>query len=443
MPTIAARPPGLRRVIGTLLVAAVVSSGCTRSRTTGSEDTPAPDRTATTVPRPPGPLTGLRGTATFAEIPEPTLRKLLAFDPNIAGELDHAARAYDAALTAGLATELARTDRPARIAAQVIEVTRDGEKCSDWVSCRRITDALGEPDLVGLSGEISLGDDGAPREATYGVYQFESDGTLAQEGTQRANARGTREPKSPPDPRVGPDADGTLRIGMVLPSSGDDAAIAAASRAGVRLAVDEMNRGGGALGVDVDVVDGDGGSGSAVEMINAARTVLSRGADVVIGGSNSTNTAAIVGAVTEAGVVLLAPDATAGLLGSLPDAGLFFRFAPPDGLEGAALAATVAAQGTTSVTVIADAGDDGASLALEFQAAFAEIGGTITNGVTAAAGEPVEAVVARALAVPSPAIVVLGPSSSTRSILRGLADANQGPTVVPTYVNDISADLIG
>jgi ABC-type branched-subunit amino acid transport system substrate-binding protein len=424
------------------LTVLVLSPGCTRARDAETGDAPTSDRTPTTTPRPPGALAGLRGTATFAEIPEPKLRRLLAFDPNIAGELPHAARAYDAALTAGLATELARTDRPSRIAAQIIGVTRDGDKCSDWTSCRRVTDALGEIDLLGLSGEINLGDDGSPTQAVYGVYELERNGSLTQTESQRANARGAREPKIQPDPRFGPDADGTLRIGMVFPTSGDDATIAAASRAGVRLAVDEMNRGGGALGVEIDLVDGDGGSGSSTEMVEAAEQMLSRGADVVIGGTNSSNTASLVGPVTGRGVVLLAPDATATSLGAVPDAGLFFRFAPPDGLQGAALAATVAGEGTTAVTVIAESGEDGTSLALEFQAAFAELGGSITNGVTAAAGEPGEAIAARALAVPAPAIVVLGREPATARILQALAQANQGPTVIPTYVNDISTRLV-
>ena len=76
-----------------------------------------------------------------------------------------------------LAVEEAQDDGIA-YASEINGITRDGEKCTDFASCKAIIDAGGDPDYDGMSGPLEFTGNGEPLEASYGVLTFGADNRI-------------------------------------------------------------------------------------------------------------------------------------------------------------------------------------------------------------------------------------------------------------------------
>src|SRR5690606_25579815 len=89
-----------------------------------------------------------------------------------------AAAAYDSVVIAGLAAEIARSDAPSKLAAEIAGVTTEGTKCGSYATCRVLTDSMSSLDYDGQSGAIELRPDGDPGEASYAVGRIDEDGGI-------------------------------------------------------------------------------------------------------------------------------------------------------------------------------------------------------------------------------------------------------------------------
>ncbi|MDH4278081.1 MAG: ABC transporter substrate-binding protein [Acidimicrobiia bacterium] len=94
----------------------------------------------------------------------------------------YGAETYDAVVIVALAAEVAGTDDPIAIAAEINGVTKDGEKCTDFASCRDIIAAGGDPDYDGIGGPYEFVDAGEPSAASFRIMTYGADGIdLAQD----------------------------------------------------------------------------------------------------------------------------------------------------------------------------------------------------------------------------------------------------------------------
>ena len=87
--------------------------------------------------------------------------KLLAIDPELGTTFNYAAETYDAINIIALAAEKAQTDG-IDYAKEINGITRDGEKCTDFATCKAIIDAGGDPDYDGQSGPLEFAGNGEP-----------------------------------------------------------------------------------------------------------------------------------------------------------------------------------------------------------------------------------------------------------------------------------------
>ena len=134
---------------------------------------------------------------------------------------------------------------------------------------------------------------------------------------------------------VGPfDDDEALRLGIILPVSGEYAESGLDALLGIRLAVDEINARGGVGGLQngrplaFRVCDSQGDAAVGVE---AAAYLVASGVPAIIGDAHSSVTLAIANEVTiPAGVLLISGSATASEIGGLIDQDLVWRTSPPD-----------------------------------------------------------------------------------------------------------------
>lgn len=174
--------------------------------------------------------------------------------------------------------------------------------------------------------------------------------------------------------------EGQVRIGAILSASGGLAAFVPPIRAGIMLALEEINAAGGVLnGQRLTLVEADDQTNPQVGVSVATRLVQADNVPIIIGPMASGILIATANAVTiPAGVPIISPSATAPAISALADNDTVFRTAVPDGLQGAVLGRIVKARGIERAAVMAINNDYGRGLAAAFQAAFERHGGSVT-----------------------------------------------------------------
>lgn len=131
-----------------------------------------------------------------------------------------------------------------------------------------------------------------------------------------------------------------LTIGNLVPLTGDLAPYGPAGQKAGELAAQQIDAAIQKAGASqtVELVTEDGASDDQGG-VQAARKLIADGATCISGDYASTATVAVARSVTvPEGVMLISPASTADALSDLDDDGLFARTAPPDGLQGKALA---------------------------------------------------------------------------------------------------------
>lgn len=143
------------------------------------------------------------------------------------------------------------------------------------------------------------------------------------------------------------ESDGRLVMAAYLPQTGPGASLGEPMIAAVREAVAHINTEGGVLGNDVGLLVLDEGSPSG------PTALLSEGVDAIIGPASSHNALSQLASIVQPGsaVVTCSPTATALALDDYPDNGYFFRTAPSDSLQMAAIARRAERTGVPTVAV--------------------------------------------------------------------------------------------
>jgi len=141
-----------------------------------------------------------------------------------------------------------------------------------------------------------------------------------------------------------------VKVGAILPLTGDTASYGQALKSGMDLAVQEVNSGGGVNGRQLRIIyeDSRGVPSQAVSSIN--KLIGSDRVPIVIGDMFSANTLAIAPIAEQKKTVLLSPTASAIELTNAGD--FIFRIYPSDTYDGDFLARYVASQGMKKVGII-------------------------------------------------------------------------------------------
>lgn len=168
-----------------------------------------------------------------------------------------------------------------------------------------------------------------------------------------------------------------LKLGYLLPETGQLAFLGPPMISGVQLAIQEINAAGGVLGNPIELLSGDeaGDAGRAAE---EATRLLAAGVRGIVGAAATGMTVAVLDQITSAGVVQCSPSNTGIRLTRLPDKGYYFRTAPSDVLQAPVLAELVINAGYTSIAVTARADDYGVPFLEETAAQLEARGATVT-----------------------------------------------------------------
>jgi branched-chain amino acid transport system substrate-binding protein len=123
---------------------------------------------------PAGALNGVKGTSPLTDLSDEFTQRLLGVNPGLQDYL-YAGETYDAVMITALAAQLAGSDNPAEVAAQINGVTRDGEKCGAWEECLALIEAGDDIDYDGASGPQEFSQNGEPTEASFGILVYRAD----------------------------------------------------------------------------------------------------------------------------------------------------------------------------------------------------------------------------------------------------------------------------
>ncbi|WP_239125242.1 ABC transporter substrate-binding protein [Leptolyngbya sp. CCY15150] len=174
-----------------------------------------------------------------------------------------------------------------------------------------------------------------------------------------------------------------LKIGTLLPITGDLAQYGGPMQDSATLLVETVNGCGGVLGQPVQLISEDDQTDPA-----AGAAAMSKLAEVdqvsgVVGAAASSVSSAAVDIAVRNQVVEISPSATSPVFTEQAKAGDFdgywFRTAPPDTFQGQALAQLAMDQGYETVAVIAINNDYGSGLVQSFAEAYTALGGTVVN----------------------------------------------------------------
>lgn len=305
-------------------------------------------------------LNGMRGTSPLTPLNEDFKRRLRAVDPKLTNDFLYAAEGYDAVIIAALAAETARSVDGPQIARYMTAVTVAKDQSGVCDTLNACLDAVRRGADVAYRGmsmrRSGLTDGGEPSSASYGTLVFgpnqavdDAKTEFVPAGDEKNEAKQLPAAPNGGNRRTSPTP---LRIGSLLPKTGDLAIAGPPIFAGVQLAVNEINAAGGILGRAVEYTDGDDGTDPDVANATVDR-LLAAGVQVIIGAAASGITKAVMPKVVQAQRVLISPSATSDELSELPDNGFFFRTSPPDVLQSKALTDVIMRYGVQKIVIVA------------------------------------------------------------------------------------------
>ncbi|MCC9146077.1 MULTISPECIES: ABC transporter substrate-binding protein [unclassified Arthrobacter] len=143
-----------------------------------------------------------------------------------------------------------------------------------------------------------------------------------------------------------------LKIGSLLPTTGELAFLGPPEIAGVNYAIEQVNEAGGVLGKPVEVIHRDSGDTTTDIATQSVTDLLSQDVSAIVGAASSGVSKTVIGQITGAGVIQFSPANTSPDFTDWDDNGLFWRTAPSDVLQGRTLGNYIMSCGAQTVGMI-------------------------------------------------------------------------------------------
>lgn len=231
--------------------------------------------------------------------------------------------------------------------------------------------------------------------------------------------------------------DGELKIGTLVPQTGDLNTIVESLQTPIDLALEEINAAGGVWGKPVVLVPGDDGTSPTVAQSTYDKLINSDKVDLIIGPAPSGVASKLAESFGTDGVPACSGSTTAANLEGAGN-GYFFRTAPGDDLQGPALAELITGDGNAKVAIIARNDDYGKGFSESLAAALEDSGAEVAAQVlyNPESGSGYDADVQQALDAGPDAVAVIGFNDDGAQIISSLIGKGSGPDALPTYTAD-------
>lgn len=119
-------------------------------------------------------LKGVKGTAPTSATPDPEFEKQLKATPPMGPDdaVLYGPESYDAVILSALAAIAAGDDSGEAVGANIVDVSREGTKCTTFEECKGLLEDGEDIDYDGKSGPADMTDTGSLSAGTYGVYEY-------------------------------------------------------------------------------------------------------------------------------------------------------------------------------------------------------------------------------------------------------------------------------
>jgi len=231
--------------------------------------------------------------------------------------------------------------------------------------------------------------------------------------------------------------DGELKLGSMVPQTGDLNTIVDSLQTPIDMALKEINDAGGVLGKPVVLVQGDDGTSPTVAEATYAKLVNTDKVDAIVGPAPSGVAAKLAEKIGTDKVPTCSGSTTAANLEGAGD-GYFFRTAPGDDLQGPALADLITSDNHAKVAILARNDDYGKGFSESLQGALEESGAEVTEVVlyNPDSGSGYDADVQKAIDSSPDAVAVLGFNDDGAQIISAMIGKGAGPSDIPIYTAD-------
>jgi ABC-type branched-subunit amino acid transport system substrate-binding protein len=237
----------------------------------------------------------------------------------------------------------------------------------------------------------------------------------------------------------GTQGSGGLALGGLMPQSGDLKVIYKSLCTPVQMAVDEINAAGGVNGKPVSLVYADDGTSPDVASTSLNTLVTSDKVNAILGPAASGTALGIVDKLKGAGVVACSGSTTSSGLTQSGGAagGFFFRTAPPDKLQGPALAQLILGDNKTKVAILTRNDSYGTGFGSALKTALTQGGATVVaNDAYDPSSSDFHADVAKIVGKGADAIVIIGFNDDGAKVLKEMIAQNIGPKQIQIYTAD-------
>jgi len=171
---------------------------------------------------------------------------------------------------------------------------------------------------------------------------------------------------------------GPIKIGTLLPLTGELEAFGPDMQAAVELAAEDINNAGGVMGREIQVVQGDSQTDSS-QAPQEFNRLVAQNVTAVVGAASSGVTNSVLEQAVDNDVVLITPASTSPALTNRDNNQLFFRVPPNDLLQGKVMASLLEEDGVDSASTLYVNNDYGQGLSDQFASEF---DGEIVNEVS-------------------------------------------------------------
>ena len=125
-------------------------------------------------------LTGVKGTAPMPAEPDPEFTARLKEDPTVK-DLLYGPESYDAVIISALAAIAAENDSGEAIGAGIIDITREGTKCTTFEECAGLLEDGEDIDYDGKSGPTDMTEFGSIAQGSYGISEYKNAGNVPEQ----------------------------------------------------------------------------------------------------------------------------------------------------------------------------------------------------------------------------------------------------------------------
>lgn len=176
----------------------------------------------------------------------------------------------------------------------------------------------------------------------------------------------------------GEDFEGTLNVGVILPTTGGLAPYGVGMIAAVQTAAEEINEAGGVWGNDVALIEENEGPAEEPEVVAAAAdSVIAQEVNAVIGAASSTSSLNIIESLYNQQIIQVSPSNTGPDFTDHQFGEYYFRTAPSDIIQGSALGERILADGQATLGILAQQTAYGEGLANQIEQVYEAGGGEV------------------------------------------------------------------